>query len=150
VLFSSLCLQIFIFYFGIYRIKSIFIFLARHQAIKTKHSTGQSTPSGSASLHVHVACVAGGIRGHERTGRLKYFDSLYMAKHTRGTRVRIKTRKIQNKNVYSPYSNETFYIIVLEYKADFTLIEQIVKSLEDIRGFFRKYMIHCFGLCQCF
>jgi hypothetical protein len=70
VLFSSLCLQIFIFYFGIYRIKSIFIFLARHQAIKTKHSKGQSTPSGSG-LHVHLACVAGGIRGHERTGRLK-------------------------------------------------------------------------------
>ena len=65
MLFSSLCLQIFIFYFGIYRIKSICIFLARHQAIKTKHSTGQSTPSGSG-LHVHLACVAGGIRGHER------------------------------------------------------------------------------------
>jgi hypothetical protein len=69
--------------------------------------------------------------------------SLYVAKHTRGTRVRIKTRKIQNKNFYSPYST-------LEYKADFTLIEQIVKSLEDIQVFFRKYMIHCFGLCQCF
>jgi hypothetical protein len=25
-----------------------------------------------------------------------------------------------------------------------------VKSLEDIQVFFRKYMIHCFGLCQCF
>jgi hypothetical protein len=70
VLFSGLCVQIFIFYFGIYRIKSIFIFLARYQAIKTKHSTCQSTPSGSG-LHVHLACVAGGIRGHERTGRLK-------------------------------------------------------------------------------
>ena len=76
-----------------------------------------------------------------------------MAKHTRGTRVRIKTRKIQNKNFYSPYSNETFYMKALEYKADFTLIEQIVKSLEGIQVFFRKYMIHsfhCFGLCQCF
>jgi hypothetical protein len=54
-----------------------------------------------------------------------------MAKHTRGTRVRIKTRKIQNKSFYSPYSNEIFYMKALEYKADFTLIEQIVKSLED-------------------
>jgi hypothetical protein len=38
----------------------------------------------------------------------------------------------------------------LEYKADFTLIKQIVKSLEDIQVLSRKYMIHCFGLCQCF
>jgi hypothetical protein len=71
----------------------------------------------------------------------KHTRALYMAKHTRGTRVRIKTLKIQNKNFYSPYSNETFYMKALEYKADFTLIEQIVKSLEDIRVFFRKYMI---------
>jgi hypothetical protein len=73
-----------------------------------------------------------------------------MARHTRDTRVRIKPRKIQNKNLYWPYSNETFYMKVLEYKADFTLIEQIVKSLEDIQVSFRKYIIHCFGLCQCF
>jgi hypothetical protein len=32
----------------------------------------------------------------------------------------------------------------LEYKADFTLIKQIVKSLEDTPVFPRKYMIHCF------
>jgi hypothetical protein len=50
-----------------------------------------------------------------------------VAKHTRGTRMRIKTRKIGNKNFYSPYSNETFYMTTLEYKADFTLTEQIVK-----------------------
>jgi hypothetical protein len=25
-----------------------------------------------------------------------------------------------------------------------------VKSLEDIQVLSRKYMIHCFGLCQCF
>jgi hypothetical protein len=64
-----------------------------------------------------------------------------MAKHTRGARVRIKTRKIQkNKNFYSPYSNKTFNMKALEYKADFTLIEQLVKSLEDIQGFFRIYI----------
>jgi hypothetical protein len=44
--------------------------------------------------------------------------------------------KIQNKSFYSPYSNEIFYMKALEYKADFTLIEQIVKSLEDIQVFF--------------
>jgi hypothetical protein len=60
-----------------------------------------------------------------------------MGKHTRGARVRIKTRKIENKNFYSPYSNDT--LKALEYKADFTLIEQIVKSLEDIPVFFRNY-----------
>ena len=59
-----------------------------------------------------------------------------MAKHTRGTRVRIKTRKIQNKSFYPPYSNEIFYMKALEYNADFTLIEQIVKSLEDYSRFF--------------
>jgi hypothetical protein len=63
-----------------------------------------------------------------------------MAKHTRGARVQIKIRKIQNKNFYSPYSNKTFNMKALEYKADFTLIEQLVKSLEDIQVFFRIYI----------
>jgi hypothetical protein len=98
VLFSSLCLQIFIFYFGILIQNKINIYIfSAASSDKTKHSTGQSTPSGSG-LHVHLAWVASGIRGHERTGRLKFLeDSLYMAKLTCGTRVRIKTRKIQNK-----------------------------------------------------
>jgi hypothetical protein len=37
----------------------------------------------------------------------------------------------------------------LEHKADFTLIEQIVKSLEDIQVFFVNIWFICFGW-QCF
>ena len=92
VLFSSLCIQIFVFYyFGIYR---IFIFLARpvkrtsKQLFTSLHPrglekpeidyTGQSTPS---------AMVCTCIR-------------LYMAKHTRGTRVRVKNRYFEKFKIY--------------------------------------------------
>jgi hypothetical protein len=51
-----------------------------------------------------------------------------MAKH--------RPEKFKINCFHSPYSNETFYMKELEYKADFTLIEQIVKSLEDIQVFF--------------
>jgi hypothetical protein len=64
--------------------------------------------------NVHLACVAGGIRG------LSLYGQAYTWPYSN----------------YSPYSNETFYMKALEYKADFTLIEQIVKSLEDIQVFF--------------
>jgi hypothetical protein len=94
------------------------------------------TPFGSekkCGMHISVKCVV-------------------MAKHTRGARVRIKTRKIQNKNFYSPYSNETIYMKALEYKADFTLIVhwENCEEFGRFQVFFRKYMIHCFGLCQRF
>jgi hypothetical protein len=81
VLFSSLCLQIVIFYFSIYRIFYIFS-VARETYIKTKrclhprglekpeiNSTDQSTPSGMVCM-----CIG-----------------LYMAKYTCGMCVRVKT-----------------------------------------------------------
>jgi hypothetical protein len=45
--------------------------------------------------------------------------------------------KIQNKDFYLLYSNETFYIKALEYKKYFTHIDlwRILESLEDIQLF---------------
>jgi hypothetical protein len=114
VLFSSLCLQIFIFYFCIYK-----IFLARpvketleETYIKTKrclHPRGLEKPEiNSTDQSTRSVCTCIG---------------LYMAKHTRGASVRVKTRYFEkfNINIFTlPYSNKTFYTKALAYKEYFT------------------------------
>ena len=110
VLFSSLCLQIFIFYFCIYK-----IFLAqpvKETYIKTKrclHPRGLEKPEiNSTDQSTRSVCTCIG---------------LYMAKHTRGASVRVKTRYFEkfNINIFTlPYSNKTFYTKALAYKEYFT------------------------------
>ena len=83
VLFSNLCLQIFIFYICIYR---IFIFLARPMQRTSKQSTVYILgvwKNRKSILQVKVLPVA-------------WFDVHRMAKHTRGARVRVKPDILKN------------------------------------------------------
>jgi hypothetical protein len=99
---------------------------------------------------VHLACVAGGIRGHERTGRLKKFDSLYMAKHTCGTHVRIKTRKIQNKLFLLALFKRNFLHESAWIQGWFYSHWANCEEFGRYSSFFRKYMIHLFRFVSVF